>query len=64
LPMVAMVLFVNLLMGVVSRVAPQINVFAVGFPVTLGMGLLGMMLTLPWMQAPFTVALERMLSHF
>lgn len=64
LPLVAMGLFVNLLMGVVSRVAPQINVFAVGFPVTLGVGLVGMVLTLPWMQAPFTLALERMLAHF
>jgi flagellar biosynthetic protein FliR len=45
-------------------VAAQINVFSVGFPVTLGVGLLGMLLTLPAMQQPFTVALERMLSFF
>jgi flagellar biosynthetic protein FliR len=29
-----MLLFVNLVLGVISRVAPQINVFAVGFPIT------------------------------
>jgi flagellar biosynthetic protein FliR len=40
------------------------NVFAVGFPVTLGVGLVGMLLTLPMMQTPFTMALERMLSAF
>lgn len=64
LPMVAMLLFVNLLLGIVSRVAAQMNVFAIGFPITLGIGLVGMLLTLPMMQAPFTMALERMLSLF
>jgi flagellar biosynthetic protein FliR len=64
LPLVAMLLFVNLVLGAISRVASQINIFAVGFPVTLGVGLLGMLLTLPLMQQPFTMALERMLDHF
>jgi flagellar biosynthetic protein FliR len=64
LPMIAMLLFVNLVLGLVSRVAPQMNVFAVGFPVTLGVGLVGMLLTLPMLQAPFVMALERMLSAF
>lgn len=64
LPLVAMLLLVNLVLGLISRVAPQINVFSVGFPATLGVGLLGMLLTLPALQTPFTVALERMLSIF
>jgi flagellar biosynthesis protein FliR len=64
LPMVAMLSFVNLVLGVISRVAAQINVFAIGFPITLGVGLLGILLTLPWMQQPFTMALERMLAYF
>ncbi len=64
LPLVAMLIFVNLVLGVISRVAPQMNVFAIGFPVTLGVGLVGMLLTLPMMQGPFTMALERMLAHF
>lgn len=64
LPLVAMLLMVNLVMGLISRVASQINVFSVGFPVTLGVGLVGMMVTLPLLQQPFTVALERMLSMF
>jgi flagellar biosynthetic protein FliR len=59
-----MLLMVNLVLGVISRVASQINVFSVGFPVTLGVGLVGMLLTLPALQQPFTVALERMLSMF
>ncbi len=64
LPLVAMLLFINLVLGVISRVAPQMNVFAIGFPITLGVGLLGLLLTLPMMQGPFTMALERMLAHF
>ena len=59
LPLIAMLLFVNIVLGIISRVAQQMNVFAIGFPVTLGVGLIGMMLTLPLMQVPFTMALER-----
>lgn len=64
LPLVGILLFVNIVLGVISRVAPQINVFAVGFPITLSVGLIGMLLTLPLMQSPFSMALERMLSQF
>jgi flagellar biosynthetic protein FliR len=64
LPLVGMLLFVNLVLGVISRVAPQINIFAIGFPISLGVGLIGMLLTLPLLQQPFTMALERMLEHF
>jgi flagellar biosynthetic protein FliR len=62
--MVGMLLFVNLVLGVISRVASQINIFAVGFPITVSVGLVGMLMTLPMMQTPFTMALERMLSYF
>ena len=64
LPLVTMLLFVNLVLGAISRVAPQINIFAVGFPVTLGVGLLGLMLTLPALSTPFTMTLERLLEQF
>jgi len=64
LPLVAMLLFVNAVLGVISRVAQQMNVFAIGFPITVGVGLVGMLLTLPMMQAPFTMALERLLATF
>jgi flagellar biosynthetic protein FliR len=64
LPLVAMLLFVNLVLGIISRVAQQMNVFAIGFPITLGVGLVGVLLTLPMMQMPFTMALERLLANF
>ena len=64
LPLITMLMFVNLVLGAISRVAPQINIFAVGFPVTLSVGLLGLVLTLPALQQPFTMALQRLLEQF
>ncbi|MBX3635753.1 MAG: flagellar biosynthetic protein FliR [Rubrivivax sp.] len=64
LPLVTMLLFVNLVLGAISRVAPQINIFAIGFPVTLGVGLLGLLMTLPALQTPFTMTLEKLLEQF
>jgi flagellar biosynthetic protein FliR len=64
LPMIAMLLFVNLVLGIISRVAQQMSIFSIGFPITVSLGLVGMLLTLPMMQMPFTMALERMLQHF
>ncbi|MEH0168615.1 flagellar biosynthetic protein FliR [Paucibacter sp. JuS9] len=64
LPLVTMLMFVNLVLGVISRVAPQLNVFSVGFPLTVSIGLIGMVATLPLMHQPFMIALERMLAAF
>lgn len=64
LPLLAVLLLVNLVMGVVSRVASQLNVFSVGFPITLGVGLLGLLLTMPALQEPFSQGLARMLALF
>ena len=58
LPLITMLLFVNLVLGVISRVAPQIGVFSVGFPLTVSIGLIGMVATLPLMQTPFHPAVE------
>ncbi|WP_459761470.1 flagellar biosynthetic protein FliR, partial [Lacticaseibacillus paracasei] len=62
LPVVAMLALTNLVMGLVARVAPQMNIFSIGFPVSIGVGLTGLWLTLPMMQVPFTMAIERMLA--
>ena len=64
LPLVGMLLFVNLVLGVISRVAPQISVFSVGFPITVSVGLIGMLLTLPLLEQPFAMALARMVEQF
>jgi flagellar biosynthetic protein FliR len=64
LPLIAMLLFTNLVLGIIARVAQQMNIFAIGFPITMSVGLVGVTLTLPLMQMPFTAALERMLGMF
>lgn len=64
LPLVTMLLFVNLVLGIISRVAPQLNVFSVGFPLTVSIGLVGLVATLPLMHQPFMIALERLLAAF
>jgi flagellar biosynthesis protein FliR len=64
LPVVSMLMLVNMVMGLVARVAPQMNIFSIGFPVTLAVGLTGLWLTLPMMQTPLTMALERMMGYF
>jgi len=64
LPLISMLLFVNLVLGAITRVAPQINIFAVGFPISLSVGLLGLLAVTPALDVPFTMALERLLDQF
>ena len=64
LPMVGMLMFANLALGIVSRVAPQMNIFAVGFPITLAIGLVSIAVTLPMLDQPFMVLLERSIDVF
>ena len=53
LPGVTALLIVNVAFGVMSRAAPQLNLFAVGFPISLVFGLLIVLAGLPSMQATF-----------
>ncbi len=47
LPAIASLLVVNLAFGVMTRAAPQLNIFSVGFPITLVLGLLILLYSLP-----------------
>ena len=62
LPYMALLLFVNLALGVVSRVAPQLNVFAIGFPVTIASGLILLTIGLPLMAQPYARVVETILQ--
>ncbi len=53
LPAVASMLLVNLAFGVITRAAPQLNIFAVGFPMTLILGFMLIMLSLPSLTPKF-----------
>lgn len=60
LPFILLLLFVNLSLGIMSRVAPQFSVFAVGFPLTIGAGLALLAFTIPLLDAPIGSAIEMM----
>lgn len=62
LPGLTALLIVNLAFGVVSRAAPSLNLFAIGFPVTLIGGLLIILAGLPAVQAAFTVLMRETLA--
>ena len=47
LPAMVALLTVNLSFGVITKTAPQLNIFAVGFPVSLLFGFVVILLTLP-----------------
>ena len=64
LPMIGLMLFVNLTLGIISRVAPQMNIYAVGFPVTLTVGLLGITATLPLLEQPMMRLLQQAMDLF
>lgn len=58
LPGMTALLVVNLAFGVMSRAAPSLNLFAVGFPVTLVFGLVIAYFGLPAVQHTFVLSLD------
>jgi flagellar biosynthetic protein FliR len=52
LPIVAALLITNVALGILTRAAPQLNLFGIGFPITLGIGFLVLATTLPYMATP------------
>ncbi|MDH3389606.1 MAG: flagellar biosynthetic protein FliR, partial [Gammaproteobacteria bacterium] len=47
IPALISMLVVTLAMGVMTRAAPQLNIFSVGFPVTMFMGFIVLILVMP-----------------
>ncbi|NVO04618.1 MAG: flagellar biosynthetic protein FliR [Rhodoferax sp.] len=64
MPMVGMLMFTNLALGIISRVAPQLNIFAIGFPITLVVGMVGIAFTLPMLDTPFLALMNRVIDIF
>jgi len=59
LPLVITMLVVNLALGILTRSAPQLNIFAVGFPLTLAIGFGALILTLPYFGPLFERTLDQ-----
>jgi len=52
LPIIAALLITNVALGILTRAAPQLNLFGIGFPITLGVGFLTISLVMPYLGAP------------
>jgi flagellar biosynthetic protein FliR len=64
LPMITVMLFANLALGVIARAAPQLNIFSFGFPFSIALGLAALYLTLPYLAEPLQRTLSSSLAMF
>lgn len=64
LPIVAAMLLTNVTLGMLARTAPQLNLMAVGFSVTLSVGLLMLLLGLPLLAPAFEAVIARGFAVF
>ncbi|MBW9266037.1 flagellar biosynthetic protein FliR [Candidatus Thiodiazotropha sp. LNASS1] len=63
LPIVGAMLMVNMGMGVVMRAAPQLNIFSIGFPITMLLGFALIWVTLPNVFSVFNELLDEAFQH-
>lgn len=59
LPVIAALLVTNAALGILTRAAPQLNLFGVGFPITLSVGIIMTGMMLPYMASHFTHFFEQ-----
>ena len=52
-PVIITLFIVNIVMGIVARTVPQMNVFIVGFPLAIGVGLIMIRFSLPFFKVVF-----------
>lgn len=64
MPVLTSLLVVNIAFGVMSRSAPQMNIFAVGFPITLIFGLILMWVSLPSFLPNYKLFVEEGFNFF
>ena len=63
LPAVAALLVTNMALGILTRTAPQLNLFGIGFPITLSIGFVVLALALPGMLKPIENFIEQGASN-
>ncbi|HEX4917594.1 MAG TPA: flagellar biosynthetic protein FliR [Limnobacter sp.] len=62
LPVLAAVLVSNIVLGILARAAPQLNVMSIGFSITISAGLWVLWVSLPYFISGIDGAIERLLS--
>jgi flagellar biosynthetic protein FliR len=63
LPGLTALLVANIGFGLISRAAPTLNIFAVGFPITIVFGLVVLQIGLPGVQQGFIALLQQVLAE-
>lgn len=63
LPAVAALLITNMALGILTKTAPQLNLFGIGFPITLSIGFLVLAISLPGMLKPIENFIEKGASN-
>ncbi len=58
LPIVAALLIANISLGILTRAAPQLNIFGIGFPITIGVGFLMLAMIMPYLRQPIEDAFQ------
>lgn len=58
LPIVAALLITNMALGILTRAAPQLNIFGIGFPITIAVGFIMISLSLPYLATPLVRLLQ------
>jgi flagellar biosynthesis protein FliR len=59
LPAVTALLITNMALGILTKTAPQLNLFGIGFPITLSIGFVVLALSLPGMLKPIENFIEQ-----
>jgi flagellar biosynthesis protein FliR len=62
LPLVTTLLITNMALGILTKTAPQLNIFGIGFPITIFVGLLILIVSLPTMLKPVENLIESSLN--
>jgi len=58
LPIVTTLLIANLALGILTKAAPQLNLFGIGFPITIGVGFLMLSINMPYWSSPIINSLD------
>jgi flagellar biosynthesis protein FliR len=58
LPIVAALLVTNIALGILTKAAPQLNLFGIGFPITMGVGFLMLLIIMPYLAGPLQQIFE------
>ena len=62
LPIIAALLVTNLALGLLTKAAPQLNLFGIEFPMTIGVGFLMISMVMPYLSSPLIQAMQSVLA--